>query len=102
MLSNQSELGLDSKVEIVISLRGVYCSKKSLKLWDINQLEALPQTRVNQLLEELHQPDVDSLLAAVGEGMASVNQVMRRLFPEPKPQPKVAVQNHLSARAELM
>lgn len=61
------------------------------KVWRLKHLEELPEARRKEAWEQLGFKDQDSVLASVGEGVLSVGQVTRRLFPaEPKAQSAVS------------
>src|SRR5581483_11169836 len=52
-----------------------------LKAWNLKHFEDVPASQRREVVEALNFHDQDSLLAAIGEGMVSVGQVTRRLFP---------------------
>jgi guanosine-3',5'-bis(diphosphate) 3'-pyrophosphohydrolase len=56
-----------------------------LRIWNVKKLEDIEPGRWAQLVDGLNLKDFDTLLAAIGEGMISVAQVSRRLFPPVAP-----------------
>ncbi len=56
--------------------------EKELRAWSIKKLDEIPSPVWEKALADLNYKDLESLLAAVGEGMVSTQQLMRRLFPD--------------------
>lgn len=64
------------------------------------RLEDVAEPKWGPVLDQLHQPDLESLLACVGEGSLAVANVIRRLAPEtvPASPPRRVVRRHGTGR----
>lgn len=65
--------------------------EKELKAWDLKHIEEVPKARLKEAIADLNYKDLDGLLAAIGEGSATVGQVTRRLFPPEASKPVGAI-----------
>lgn len=63
----------------------------ALRAWGIKRVEELPKRAVSDALDVLHIRSLDDLLAQIGEGSFSVNQVIHRFIPDAAKPPGASV-----------
>jgi GTP pyrophosphokinase len=60
--------------------------EEALRAWNMQRLDELPRRSMAEALDALHVRNLDDLLAQLGDGTFTINQVMRKLVPSmPKP-----------------
>ncbi|HSX48397.1 MAG TPA: bifunctional (p)ppGpp synthetase/guanosine-3',5'-bis(diphosphate) 3'-pyrophosphohydrolase [Candidatus Nanoarchaeia archaeon] len=66
-------------------ISGKQMLESELKVWHLKHLEEIAEAKRKDVWEQLGFKDQDGMLASIGEGVLSVGQVTRKLFPaEPK------------------
>lgn len=73
-----------------------------LKVWGIKRLEDLPERNVREALDSLSLKTLDDLLAAVGEGMLTAAQAIRKLLPDAARPSKLKIVMRPSATGKVL